>query len=1016
MPSATTQELFRFVNIRKTTAAPFTPVSSGPVSFPAGSYDEWAAAAHIEPGVVLSQLIAAKASADEKSEFTKLAAAAMDIRENETEYYRTGADVFSSFPGFDKLFNWIVMAEAGSITYNNIVDRSVEFTGQQPNYWFSKNDLILKLWNTISLESIVQTDARLSEAVTHVLQTLIILSANQQQYPGVFSKAREAVLVLPSAIFPYIRPHEEPDEAPGNNDVSSRIEVLYERLQHIAEATQDLQGALRAEAEDAKIELRAYDTGSAEEPNPPLVLNYGYWNQAFKARLKQETITTVTEETPNVRDNFELTYVFERLAQVTNQLNTEIAKNVAQRSEKVFLTDGVLLMKGNGNQIPEKEPVNPLDPGILRELKELDCRVKPIGIGDYLKVEQKTVCYKAGEIAHVENILKSEHKERQTRELRQREETIFTSTEREEEQLRDLQTTDRFELQKESERVIGQDMQLSAGVNVSYTTGVTTISGGASFAVQTTQQEAVRSASNYARSVTERASQRVMTRVKEEQTVRLFYEFEETNKHGFDNTAGDGHVVGIFRWINKEYECRLMNYGQRMMFCFMVPEPAAFYLHAATIKPNLGGVPAKPKHPVYEGIDFFSTGTAEKLATAFSLTEFNYARWLTAYGVTDADPYPQAQLKVGKSFSVKIPEGSKGETGNTDIPLPDGYVAWQANVKINPSLILLPPTWIPITPGGPITPIAYGAARISVSEVETFSTNFGGAPSYNSHPLWDDEKSVPVSYTFMNMNSGSFNITIYCKPTQRLIDQWNLKTFEKILLAYERRLAEFNDAMAALSAQAGIQIEGANPLRYREIERNELKRGCVQLLTSESYFNQFNAMERPDEYQDDSDLYGYKYPWFKNCEAVSEGSQVQFFEMAFEWEIMTYLFHPYWWGRPRQWMKLFQAEDADPIFTSFLEAGYAQVIVPVRPGYEKLVAKFMESGQIWAGEGEPAIAPGKYLEYINAINSARNTIEDNGPQQVGNPWKITLPTNLVILQEDANGIPGDGLPCDPDGI
>ena len=34
---------------------------------------------------------------------------------------------------------------------------------------------------------------------------------------------------------------------------------------------------------------------------------------------------------------------------------------------------------------------------------------------------------------------------------------------------------------------------------------------------------------------------------------KIVEEFEENNKHGFDNTKGDKHVVGVYRWVDKIY-------------------------------------------------------------------------------------------------------------------------------------------------------------------------------------------------------------------------------------------------------------------------------------------------------------------------------------------------------------------------------------------------------------------------------------------------------------------------------
>ena len=87
-----------------------------------------------------------------------------------------------------------------------------------------------------------------------------------------------------------------------------------------------------------------------------------------------------------------------------------------------------------------------------------------------------------------------------------------------------------------------------------------------------------------------------MKRSREERMRRSLERYEEKNEHGFDNKLGTGHVIGIYRWVDKYYKARLINYGKRLMLEFIVPEPAAFYLHLQ-LKQTLKGVTMKQPVP-----------------------------------------------------------------------------------------------------------------------------------------------------------------------------------------------------------------------------------------------------------------------------------------------------------------------------------------------------------------------------------------------------------------------------------
>jgi hypothetical protein len=62
--------------------------------------------------------------------------------------------------------------------------------------------------------------------------------------------------------------------------------------------------------------------------------------------------------------------------------------------------------------------------------------IRPVGIGDLLLVKQHVLRYEGGELAHVENVLKSEHLSRETRRLERTETVVLTEQERTKEEER----------------------------------------------------------------------------------------------------------------------------------------------------------------------------------------------------------------------------------------------------------------------------------------------------------------------------------------------------------------------------------------------------------------------------------------------------------------------------------------------------------------------------------------------------------------------------------------------------
>jgi hypothetical protein len=190
-----------------------------------------------------------------------------------------------------------------------------------------------------------------------------------------------------------------------------------------------------------------------------------------------------------------------------------------------------------------------------------------------------------------------------------------------------------------------------------------------------------------------------------------------------------------------------------------------------------------------------------------------------------------------------------------------------------------------------------------------------------------------------------------------------------------------------------------------------LKKGVLRLLTDNfaqtsvggnwRYNEMFNAME--------DDKNG-GYPDFNTGEAIVEGRTIQFFEQAFEWENLTYVYYPYFWGRKEQWLSIFPLNDTDPLFTDFLRAGAARVLVPVRSAYTESVLYYLKSNVIWNGGDPPVFNDPLYVSIVDEIKASSNVIDDEELPKYGenctypclvDEWTIKLPTSLVYLQEDA---------------
>lgn len=106
--------------------------------------------------------------------------------------------------------------------------------------------------------------------------------------------------------------------------------------------------------------------------------------------------------------------------------------------------------------LPQPVPGSPADRG-----------VRPVGVADLLVIEQRLLGYEQAQLSYVENVLRSEKKERTFRKLDRIFDSFTVSTESVEESERDLQTTSRSDLQTEVSETASQEASLSTGVAIS---------------------------------------------------------------------------------------------------------------------------------------------------------------------------------------------------------------------------------------------------------------------------------------------------------------------------------------------------------------------------------------------------------------------------------------------------------------------------------------------------------------------------------------------------------------------
>ncbi|MBN1961490.1 MAG: hypothetical protein JW841_11135 [Deltaproteobacteria bacterium] len=743
-----------------------------------------------------------------------------------------------------------------------------------------------------------------------------------------------------------------PNADPNNNhqpapDKVAAYDAFWHKFGDLYNAKQELE---KTEWQHKKETTDTPATGSdntATETQKKVTIK----TQIYKLTIGQKSLAALSPSTKqwltknsNVENHVDL-------AAVSNKLNSELA---ALQSKIMTIKDSLFFERLPRDASWADLFINlanfRLYPGILfgsppapDEFSAPLAEVKPLGVGDLKVVKQKFEKYSASEIAHIENVLQGEYKERKHRQLDRVEDIITTSEENLKEVERDTQKTDRYELKKESEQIIKTDMEARAGLTVSASYGPVSIGARADFAYGTSSSTTTRNSSNFAREIVDRAVEKIQKKTREERIHKVLSETEEINLHGIDNKTGTGNIAGIYRWVDKHYRAQVHNYGRRLMFEFVIPEPAAFLRYSSNeaAKADTDRPPLIPLGNI----------------THRDIQDWNYHEYIQRYAIQGVTPPPPQFTTVTTSLaSGDIPAGVARGDASHSLSIPDGYVAKYWTGRTQSSM------WATGSDVG--LTIIVGNGR-------------------SDGLLNDEDTSVPIAIHTLNIAAFGATIEVHCERTPRHFEEWQIATFEKILAAYQSLLAQ-REAPNMPNGLPSIAISGRNPAMNREIEKTELKKNCITILSNQ-YYGSFDAIKNTP-------------PEIDIAESLSEAHYIQFFEQAFEWEQMTYLFYPYFWGRKSQWTNVLGQADVDPLFEQFLKAGAARVLIPVHPIFNEAVLYYMQTGNIWNGGEAPSIADPLYVALWEELRDQQDDLE--GAIAEGEPWSVVIPTSLVYLQQD----------------
>lgn len=595
----------------------------------------------------------------------------------------------------------------------------------------------------------------------------------------------------------------------------------------------------------------------------------------------------------------------------------------------------------------------------------------PTGVGELFVIKQQITGYRSGEVSHVENVLPGETRERVHRRLRQHEETATDEVVQETEEEKSLQTTLRSELEREVQSTIKRQFDYGASGQVSADYGKVEFTAAGQVQGSTATEIASKTAQKLASEVIETSRQRVTERVRSERTRRMLDEIEETNVHKFDGTKLTAPMNGVYQWIDKVYTNEVWSYGKRTMYEVVVPEPAAGLLAAAT-QPD-----ASSPHLVEK--------PAPLTVSPSALTPTAVAKLCASYGVTESiEVYPEPSL-VSVAFTNASDSNAHDNfyAETKELEIPDGYE--------------LVDGWIAVRARGedqlPMIGVTVGTAthRFRTQNIADDVEPWEARPiTFRADEVKHVIKKLQVAVALDDYSSFAVSVVVRVRPTEAHLDKWRRSAYAAIRGAYDAKLSQWREYQAQLDfekPEISEKLFGRNPETSRALARQELQRSAVEIFRNASL--NFDLLRNPGTADG--------IPKLDFGGLANASPEILFLSQAFEWNNMTFVLYPYFFGRRESWPLKMLLSNVDQNLVEFLKAGAARVQVPVRPGFEAAVDHYMMTREPFFGQGMPHIGDGLYLPYLDEARDAFGTTL-GGEHRDDLDFEVTVPTELVVAR------------------
>ena len=586
--------------------------------------------------------------------------------------------------------------------------------------------------------------------------------------------------------------------------------------------------------------------------------------------------------------------------------------------------------------------------------------VKILGISDVMTLRQQLLEYCEGELAHVENVMKSEFRERVYE--NKHEDRLISETA--DDSLSSTRTDYRLDGSSKIEPLMAVERVFNDLSNAYNSDGLSSAITGGWFdspgRVDTSNSTftPTDSAESFARHILDKSVNLSDKKIRSARSTLSHSMFRIKNTRSFDNREGTEHISGKYRWVNERYAIFLEKKDARLLLEFSLPNPAKKLIEREQQFKGTNFVLAVPpwEDEIIEGT------TIEGVQSASDITRDNYQPLTQRYQGKILPAPPNANLTYNVAFQGAPP------FDRSNITIADGYransivVSYIANKgETATAKLLIGPELIT------------AEANNTSTSTDISSSQLAGNIAVS---LLCEAEQYAVVVT----------VTAVCLEDSQVFVNWQNETYHAILAAYnvsrQAYIQSFDTIFLALDKKNKTDTLG----HYQRC----LKRQCIEQLID--LFKTQWAVGNDESWKND----------------VINFNLIPFFERAISWNEMITEFNPENYSdetneRP-DWLKMIQLEPGSDR-EEFLVAASARVMVSVKYDYVlPMMFYILSAGRFWFGHNTLTPVYKKSIDLANRWKNANNALNSCGNLST---WNMELATTMMVLQGEHS------LPCFP---